>query len=85
MIDIKVLGTGCARCKQLYEEAEKAVAQAGLEAALSKVEKIDEILTYAVMATPALVVAGEVKCAGRIPKVPEIVTWLMNAAMKESP
>ena len=84
MIDIKVLGTGCARCKQLYEEAQKAVAQAGLDASLSKVERIDEITKYGVMMTPALVVAGEVKCAGRIPKVPEMVTWLMNAAMKES-
>jgi len=84
MIDVKVLGPGCSRCKQLYEEAQKAVAQAGVEASVSKVEKIDEITKYAVMMTPALVVAGEVKCAGRIPKVPEMVTWLMNAAMKES-
>ncbi len=85
MIDVKVLGPGCARCKQLYEEAQKAVAQAGVEAAVSKIEKIDEITKYHVMMTPALVVAGEVKCAGRIPKLPEMVTWLMNAAMKESP
>ena len=84
MIDVKVLGPGCSRCKQLYEEAQKAVAQAGLDASLSKVETIDEITKYGVMMTPALVVAGEVKCAGRIPKVPEMVTWLMNAAMKES-
>ena len=84
-MEIKVLGTGCPKCKKLYEEAQKAIAQAGLEASLSKVEKIDEIMKYAVMMTPALVVAGEVKCAGRIPKVAEIVTWLMNAASKESP
>jgi small redox-active disulfide protein 2 len=82
-MEIKVLGTGCPKCKKLYEEAQKAIAQAGLEASLSKVEKIDEIMKYAVMMTPALVVAGEVKCAGRIPKVAEIVTWLMNAASKE--
>ncbi len=83
-MEIKVLGTGCPKCKKLYEEAQKAIAQAGLEASLSKVEKIDEIMKYAVMMTPALVVAGEVKCAGRIPPVAEIVTWLMNAASKES-
>jgi small redox-active disulfide protein 2 len=82
-MEIKVLGTGCPKCKKLYEEAQKAIAQAGLEASLSKVEKIDEIMKSAVMMTPALVVAGEVKCAGRIPKVAEIVTWLMNAASKE--
>jgi small redox-active disulfide protein 2 len=84
-MEIKVLGTGCPKCKKLYEEAQKAIAQAGLEATLSKVEKIDEIMKYAVMMTPALVVAGEVKCAGRIPQVAEMVTWLMNAASKESP
>jgi small redox-active disulfide protein 2 len=84
-MEIKVLGTGCPKCKKLYEEAQKAITQAGLEASLSKVEKIDEIMKYAVMMTPALVVAGEVKCAGRIPKVSEIVTWLMNAASKETP
>jgi len=84
MIEVKVLGTGCAKCRLLYEEAQKAVAQTGLEASLSKVEKIDEIVKYGVMMTPALVVAGEVKCAGRIPKVPEMVSWVMNAAMKES-
>ena len=83
-MEIKVLGTGCPKCKKLYDDAEKAIAQAGLEASLTKVEKIDEIMKYGVMMTPALVVAGEVKCAGRIPKVPEMVTWLINAATKES-
>jgi small redox-active disulfide protein 2 len=82
-MEIKVLGTGCPKCKKLYEEAGKAVAQAGVEATLAKVEKIDEIIKYGVMMTPALVVAGEVKCAGRIPKLAEIVTWLTTAAGKE--
>jgi small redox-active disulfide protein 2 len=81
-MEIKVLGTGCPKCKKLYEEAQKAIARAGIEATLSKVEKIDEILKYAVMMTPALVVAGEVKCAGRVPKVDEMVTWLTTAASK---
>ena len=84
MIDVKVLGPGCAKCQQLYEEARKAVTQAGVEASVTKVEKIDDIMKYEVMMTPALVVAGEVKCAGRIPKVPEMVTWLMNANVKGS-
>lgn len=81
-MEIKVLGTGCPKCKKLYEEAQKAVAQAGVDASLSKVEKIDEIMKYGVMMTPALVVAGEVKCAGRIPKLAEMVTWLTSAASK---
>jgi small redox-active disulfide protein 2 len=81
-MNVKVLGTGCAKCKKLYAEAEKAIAQAGLKASLEKVEKIDEIMKYGVMTTPALVVDGEVKCSGRIAPAPEIATWLTTAAAK---
>jgi small redox-active disulfide protein 2 len=81
-MDVKVLGTGCAKCKMLFAEAEKAVTASGLPASLGKVEKIDEIMKFGVMMTPALVIDGEVKCAGRIPKAAEIVTWMMNQAAK---
>ncbi len=81
-MDVKVLGTGCAKCKKLYAEAEKAVATSGIHASLSKVEKIDDIVKFGVMMTPALVVDGEVKCSGRVPQVPEIVGWLSAAASK---
>ena len=81
-MDVKVLGTGCAKCKLLFAEAQKAVTTAGLPASLAKVEQIDEIMKFGVMMTPALVVDGEVKCAGRIPQATEIVTWLMNAAAR---
>ena len=80
---IQVLGTGCAKCKKLYAEAEKAVSASGLPAQLEKVEKIDEIMAYGVMMTPALVVDGEVKSSGRIPTVSEIASWLTTAAAKE--
>ncbi|MBI5485721.1 MAG: TM0996/MTH895 family glutaredoxin-like protein [Deltaproteobacteria bacterium] len=82
-MEIKVLGTGCPKCKKLFAEAEQAVAHAGIPVTLTKVEKLDEIMDYGVMMTPALVVAGEVKCSGRIPKAAEIVTWIMNVAAKE--
>jgi len=80
---IKVLGVGCAKCKKLYAEAEKAVTALGVPAEIEKVEKIDEIMTYGVMATPALVVDAEVKCAGRIPTTAEIVSWITAAAVKK--
>ena len=80
---IKVLGIGCEKCKKLYAEAEKAVAALGMPAEIGKVEKIDEIMAYGVMATPALVVDAEVKCAGRIPTSAEIVSWIATAAAKE--
>jgi len=82
-MEIKVLGTGCMKCQKLYAEAEQAIAQAGVPATLVKVEKLDEIMGYGVMMTPALVVDGEVKCAGRIPKAAEIVSWIMTAAAKK--
>jgi small redox-active disulfide protein 2 len=81
---IQVLGTGCAKCKKLYAEAEKAVRAAGVPAELEKVERIEEIMAFAVMMTPALVVDGEVKSSGRIPATSEIVSWLMTAAAKEN-
>ena len=83
-MNVKVLGTGCARCKQLYAEAQKALAQSGVEASLEKVEKIDEIMKFGVMVTPALVVDGEVKVSGRIPSTSEITAWIAAAAAKDS-
>ena len=82
-IEIKVLGSGCANCKRLYNEAEKAVAQLSVSATLSKVEDIREIMAFRILATPALVINGEVKSAGRIPNAGEISTWLANAANKQ--
>lgn len=82
-MNIKVLGTGCAKCKKLYSETEKAIASSGQQAILEKVEKIDEIMKYGVMVTPALVVNGEVKASGRIPAVAEIVEWLSAAASQD--
>ena len=81
-MDVKVLGTGCAKCKKLYAEVEKAVAQSGLSASLEKVEKLDEIMKFGVMTTPALVIDGEVKCSGRVAPVLEIISWLSTAAAK---
>jgi len=81
---IKVLGTGCAKCRKLYSEAEKAVAASGMKVELEKVEQIDEIMKYGVMMTPALVIDEEVKTSGRIPHATEIETWIKTAAAKES-
>ena len=82
-IEIKVLGSGCANCKRLYSEAEKAIAQLSASATLSKVEDIREIMAFRILATPALVINGEVKSAGRIPNAGEISTWLANAGNRQ--
>lgn len=79
-MDVKVLGPGCARCKTLYEATDKAIKQLGLAASLTKVEKIAEIAAFKVFMTPALVINGEVKVAGRLPSATELTTWLTTAA-----
>ena len=63
---IQVLGTGCAKCKQLTAAAEKAVAELGLGVAVEKVEELREIMKFKVMSTPALVVDGRVRSTGKV-------------------
>ncbi|MDH7577732.1 MAG: thioredoxin family protein [Bacillota bacterium] len=75
-MEIKILGTGCAKCKKLEEAAREAVAELGIEATISKVQDLDKILEYDVMMTPGLVIDEEVKCFGRIPTRDEIKGWL---------
>ena len=82
-IEIKVLGPGCNNCKRLYAEAEKAVAQLSAPVTLTKVEDIKEIMSYKILMTPALVINGEVKSAGRIPNATEITSWLATSATKQ--
>jgi len=69
---IQVLGTGCPKCKTLTANAEAAVKALGIEATIEKVEKIQDILKFGVMTTPALVVDGQVKSAGKVLGVEEI-------------
>jgi len=73
---IEILGPGCPKCKKTAANAEKAVRELEIDAEVVKVEKIDEIMQYGVMMTPALAVDGEVKCAGKIPTVEEIKNWI---------
>ena len=71
-MEIKVLGSGCAICKTTYEMIEKIVKENQLDATLSKVEDIVELLNYGIMTTPAIVVDGEVKLKGHVPTESEI-------------
>lgn len=66
MKKIQILGTGCAKCKTLTENAKKAVEESGVEAVIEKVENIKEIMKFNVLMTPGLVIDGEVKAAGRV-------------------
>jgi small redox-active disulfide protein 2 len=77
---IKILGTGCPKCKKLYAEAEKALAASGAKADLEKIEKIEEILQYGLLGLPGLIIDEEVKASGRVPQCNEIVSWIETAA-----
>jgi small redox-active disulfide protein 2 len=76
-VRIQVLGTGCAKCRQLTSNAERAVADLGLGVAVEKVEDIREIMKLGVMTTPALVVDGQVRSAGKVLS-PEAVKELLR-------
>ena len=73
---IEILGTGCAKCHQLEEMVRSLVVKAGIEADISKVQDISKILSYGVLTTPALVINGGVKVAGKIPSAEQIKGWL---------
>lgn len=81
-MEVKVLGPGCAKCQKLYAEAQKAIQQCGQPVSLVKVEKIDEIMSFGVMSTPALVIGTEVKSVGRVVPAAEIATMITTALAK---
>jgi small redox-active disulfide protein 2 len=69
---IQILGTGCPKCKALTANAEAAAKEVGVDAVVEKVTEIQEILKFGVMITPALVIDGHVKSAGKLLSVEEI-------------
>ncbi len=77
-MEIKVLGTGCAKCKTLEKHTKEAVEQLDLDADVIKVEDIAEIMQLGVMTTPALVVDGKVVVKGKIPSVKDITKLLQS-------
>ncbi len=76
MKKIQILGTGCATCARLASMTQEAAEALGLEFTLEKVTAIGEIMTYDIVATPGLVVDGEVKVSGRLPTDDELRTLL---------
>jgi small redox-active disulfide protein 2 len=69
---IQILGTGCAKCRQLMENAEAAARESGLSYEIEKVTEIKEIMRFGVLATPALAVDGKVKLVGKVATAVEI-------------
>lgn len=75
-MEIKVLGPGCSKCKKTEEIVRQAVAEEGVFADIEKVSDLMKIAGYGVFGTPAVVIDGEVKCVGKIPKIEDIKKWI---------
>lgn len=80
MMNIKVLGTGCTKCKHLEKRTKQAIEELGMEATIEKVEDIQQIMEYAIMNTPGLVINEEVILSGQLPRVSELKEILSQKA-----
>ena len=77
MVNIKVLGSGCANCKRLEQTTRKVVEDLAIEAEIVKVTDHNEIMKYPILSTPGLVINERLVSAGRIPSEKEISAWLI--------
>lgn len=77
MLNIKILGSGCANCKRLEQITRKVVTDLGLEAEFEKVTDFNEIMKWPILSTPGLVVNEKLISAGRVPSEAEISGWLI--------
>jgi small redox-active disulfide protein 2 len=77
---VEILGSGCTKCKRMYDNVTEAVKKTGLQADVVKIEELTEIITRGVLVTPSLFVDGEERVAGRIPTVNELVEILKEGA-----
>ncbi|MGK9476391.1 thioredoxin family protein [Melioribacter sp. OK-6-Me] len=76
MLSVKVLGPGCSKCRTLEAKVKDIIAKNNIEAIVTKVEDINEMMNYGIMMTPGLVINEEVKSFGIIPKDEQILKWL---------
>lgn len=76
MLNIKILGTGCANCKTTQKLVEEVIAVRGMQAQVEKVEDIPSIMKYGVMSTPGVVIDGKVVHAGGVPSRAQVESWL---------
>ena len=75
-MEIKVLGPGCAKCNKTEKLVQEAVQETGSDASVEKVTDMMQIASYGVFGTPSVIVDGEVKCTGKVPKKEDIKSWI---------
>jgi len=79
MLTIKILGSGCANCKRVEQIARKVITDLAVDTEIVKVTNYPDIMQYAILSTPGLVINEQVVCSGRIPTPAEVTTWVANA------
>ena len=75
-MEIKVLGPGCAKCSKTEKLVREVIEESGVDAGVEKVTDMMQIASYGVFGTPSVIVDGEVKCTGKVPKKKDIEAWL---------
>ncbi len=75
-MEIKVLGPGCAKCSQTEKVVKQAVEETGVDARIEKVTDMMRIAGYGVFSTPAVVINGNVRATGKVPRLNDVKSWL---------
>jgi small redox-active disulfide protein 2 len=75
-MEIKVLGPGCAKCSKTEKLVQEVIKETGVDATVEKVSDMMQIASYGVFGTPSVIVDGDVKCTGKVPKKNDIKKWL---------
>jgi len=82
-MEIKILGIGCANCKRVEGVARQVLAEMAVEATISEVTDMNDIVSYDIVATPGLVINEKVVLSGRIPSKAEVTSWVANALAEQ--
>lgn len=75
-MEVKILGPGCAKCNKTEKLVKEVIQEAGVDAGVEKVTDMMQIASYGIFGTPAVIVDGEVKCSGKVPKKDDIKSWI---------
>jgi small redox-active disulfide protein 2 len=78
MVEIKVLGTGCARCNELEKMCFNVAAENNIDADIKKISDLKEIMSFGIMQTPGLVINGKVKLSGKLPTASSLLHWMQE-------
>ena len=76
MLNIKILGIGCPRCRRLEEKVKEVVSENNIDAEVNKVTDVSDMMKYNIMMSPGLVINEKLKSSGNIPKDEQILNWI---------